>query len=70
MGQILPQPEEFFSESELQELQGIADGAGVLLATLIAHRLTPGGSRQRRESPAAPAPSNGHSRNARTLSRN
>ncbi len=44
VGQFLPRPEDFFTEAELQELQGIADGAGVLLANLIAHCLGNGRS--------------------------
>ncbi len=57
--QFLPQPEQFFSKSELSELQGIADGAGVLLDNLIAHQLRSGTARQRRESQAAPVPISG-----------
>ena len=50
VARFLPQPEQFFSTAELEELRGIADGAGVLTANLIAHHLSQARLGQRQES--------------------
>ena len=37
VSRLLPNPEQFFAESELEELRGLSEGAGVFLGNLLAH---------------------------------
>ncbi len=37
LSRLLPNPERFFAEAELEELHGLAEGAGVFVGNLLAH---------------------------------
>jgi len=56
VGRFLPQPEQFCTPAQLQELQGLAEGAGVYMGNLLAHHLSSFGARQQSPLPIVATP--------------